>query len=68
MAVAKRKRSEPKVIKAKKTCCKSSPRCKRCPVVCKRLVTRGLAERRDDGIVVIAPTIKKKQMRAARAR
>jgi hypothetical protein len=56
------------VVKPKKKCCKDSPRCKRCPVVCKRLVVQGLAERRDDGMVAIAPDIKKKQLKAARAR
>ena len=36
---------EVRVVKAKKKCCKDDPRCKRCPVVCKRLVKAGLAER-----------------------
>jgi hypothetical protein len=56
------------LVKPKKKCCRDSPRCKRCPVVCKRLVKRGLAERRDDGIVVIAADITKKQYKVARAR
>jgi hypothetical protein len=34
-----------KPITTKKTCCKSSPRCKDCPVVWKRLAAAGLAER-----------------------
>ena len=34
-----------KAIKAKKSCCKSKERCKRCPVVCKRLEAMGYAER-----------------------
>jgi hypothetical protein len=34
-----------KVVKAKKRCCQSRPRCKRCPVVMKRLSRAGLAER-----------------------
>ncbi|MDX6683546.1 MAG: hypothetical protein QOG94_3585 [Solirubrobacteraceae bacterium] len=55
-------------VKPKKGCCKSNPRCKRCPVVTKRLVTRGLATRRKDGIVVLSPDTTKKQLRAARAR
>ncbi len=68
-SVAKaKKRSGPKVVKAKKGCCKSSPRCKRCPVVAKRLVKRGLATRRDDGIVVLVSDIRKKQLREARKR
>ena len=56
------------MVRPKKGCCKSNPRCKRCPVVAKRLVKAGLAERRADGFVVISPTIKKKQLKAARKR
>jgi hypothetical protein len=32
-------------LKVKKRCCKSAPRCKRCPVVAKRLERAGFAER-----------------------
>ena len=32
-------------LKVKKSCCKSKPRCKRCPVVAKRLAAAGYAER-----------------------
>ncbi|MFP5362457.1 MAG: hypothetical protein ACLGI5_06985 [Thermoleophilia bacterium] len=56
------------LIRPKKGCCRSDPRCRRCPVVVKRLVKRGHAERRDDGLVVISPTLKKKQLKAARKR
>ena len=56
------------LVKPKKGCCKSKPRCKRCPVVAKRLVKAGLAERREDGLVVISPDLKKKQLKAARKR
>ncbi|MEA2191075.1 MAG: hypothetical protein QOI73_1196 [Solirubrobacteraceae bacterium] len=55
-------------FKPKKGCCKSNPRCKRCPVVAKRLVIRGLARRKKSGIVVLAPSTTKKQLKAARAR
>ena len=55
------------VVKPRKRCCKSRPRCKRCPVVCKRLATQGLAHKRDDGRFVLAKEIRKKQIRAARA-
>jgi hypothetical protein len=55
-------------VKPKKRCCKSNPRCKRCPVVTKRLVIRGLAKRRKNGIVVISPKATKKQLKAARSR
>ncbi len=56
------------LVKPKKGCCKSDPRCKRCPVVIKRLVKEGHAERRRDGFVVFSPTLKKKQLKAARKR
>jgi hypothetical protein len=56
------------LVKPKKRCCKSNPRCKRCPVVAKRLVNRGLAERRPDGLVLIHAGVKKKQLKAARKR
>ncbi|HEX4364200.1 MAG TPA: hypothetical protein VHZ75_06575 [Solirubrobacteraceae bacterium] len=56
------------LVKPKKGCCKSNPRCKRCPVVTKRLVVRGLARKRSDGLVVILPGTTKKQLRAARKR
>jgi hypothetical protein len=55
-----------RVIKPKKRCCASSPRCKRCPVVCRRLAHAGLAERRDDGRYVLDPALRKKQLKAAR--
>jgi hypothetical protein len=58
----------PKLIKTKKRCCKSGPRCKRCPVVCKRLEKQGLAERVDLRVYRVAPDIKKKQLAAVRAR
>lgn len=56
------------LVRPKKRCCKSNPRCKRCPVVTKRLVTRGLAVKRPDGLVVISPKLTKKHMKAARKR
>ena len=37
-------------VKPKKTCCKSGPRCKRCPVVMKRLAKQGLAERDEEAL------------------
>ena len=56
------------LFKPKKACCRSNPRCKRCPVVAKRLVKQGLATRRADGIVVISSTAKKSRLKAARKR
>jgi hypothetical protein len=55
-----------KVVKPRKRCCKSRPRCKRCPVVCRRLERQGLATRRGDGRYVLAVTLRKKQLKAAR--
>ena len=55
-----------KLVKPKKRCCKSSPRCKRCPVVCKRLMVAGLAEKRDDGRYVLLVDVSKKRLKAAR--
>jgi hypothetical protein len=54
-------------IKTKKRCCKDRPRCKSCPVVCKRLETQGYTEREDRRhwrLIVIPP---KKVLKAARA-
>jgi hypothetical protein len=56
-----------RVIKPKRRCCKSKPRCKRCPVVCKRLQKQGLAERLGDGRYELSLTVKKKQLKKARA-
>jgi hypothetical protein len=54
-------------VKAKKKCCGSDPRCKRCPVVLKRLDRAGFAERvgRRSYIVEVVP---KKRMKKVRAR
>ena len=55
------------VVKTKKRCCKSRPRCKKCPVVCKRLMHDGLAERVDRRHYVLSVKLRKKQYKAARA-
>ena len=57
-----------KVVKPKKRCCKSGPRCKRCPVVCKRLAEQGLAKPRKDGRYKLDKDLRKKTLKAARAR
>jgi hypothetical protein len=57
-----------KLVKPKKRCCKSGPRCKKCPVVCKRLAKEGLAIKRDDGRYELPVKIRKKALKAARAR
>jgi hypothetical protein len=56
-----------KLVKTKKRCCKSRPRCKKCPVVCRRLEQQGLAERLELRIYLVSPKVKKKQLKAARA-
>ncbi|MEA2286221.1 MAG: hypothetical protein QOJ21_2264 [Solirubrobacteraceae bacterium] len=57
-----------KLVKTKKRCCKSGPRCKRCPVVCKRLAKQGLAERVELRVYSISGSVKKKDLKLARAR
>ena len=56
-----------KVVKAKTKCCKDDPRCKRCPVVLKRLSKEGLASREGDKYI-LAKDVPKKRVKAARAR
>ena len=56
-----------KAIKPKTSCCKSGPRCKRCPVVCKRLAVQGLAKKKD-GKFVLSKEVRKKDLKAARQR
>jgi hypothetical protein len=55
-------------VKTKKRCCKSGPRCKRCPVVCKRLAADGLAVRQDKRHYLVEIALPKKTLKAARAR
>ena len=54
-------------VKTKKKCCKSGPRCKKCPVVYKKLENQGLAERTGRRTWVVLD-VTKKQIKAARAR
>lgn len=54
------------VVRTKKRCCKDRPRCKRCPVVMKRLSSAGLAERTDMRTYVLSNTVRKKHIKAAR--
>jgi hypothetical protein len=56
------------VVKPKRRCCKSGPRCARCPVVMIRLESQGLAQRVPKGRYVVSGKVKKKQLKAARAR
>ena len=56
------------VVKTKKTCCRDDPRCKRCPVVLKRLADAGHAEREDRRTYVFPAKPPKKAQKAARGR
>lgn len=53
---------------AKKKCCKDKPRCKKCPVVLKRLADRGHADRQDLRTYLVDKKIPKKALKKARAR
>ena len=53
-------------VKAKSDCCKDKPRCKRCPVVLKRLERAGLAERVGGRKYALADGLTKKQLKAFR--
>jgi aldehyde:ferredoxin oxidoreductase len=54
-------------IRPKKKCCKDKPRCKRCPVVCKKLMRAGYLERAGSKYVVLE-IVPKAELKAARAR
>ena len=56
------------VKKPKAKCCKDGPRCKRCPVVLKKLAKAGYADKRSDGKYIIVELVPKKALKAARAR
>ena len=56
------------MVKAKRKCCKSNPRCKRCPVVFKRLEAAELAERVGKRRWTVSPELKKKTLKKARRR
>ena len=59
---------EYKLVMTKKRCFKSKPRCKKCPVVCKRLADDGLAVRESKRHYLVELGIGKKTLKAARAR
>ena len=61
------KTKAPKVVKAKTKCCKDKPRCKRCPVVLKKLEKAGHAKRVAPGRYVMID-VTAKALAAARAR
>jgi hypothetical protein len=55
-------------VKTKKKCCKSGPRCKRCPAALKKLERRGLATRVGKRSYIVALEATKKDIKAARRR
>ena len=57
-----------KLIKTKKKCCKSGPRCKRCPAAMKKLERRGLATRMGKRSYVVSLDATKSDLKAARRR
>ncbi|WP_129663072.1 hypothetical protein [Phytoactinopolyspora endophytica] len=54
-------------VKAKKKCCKSTPRCKSCPVVLKRLADAGFATRESKKRYLFGAKVPKKALTRARA-
>jgi hypothetical protein len=54
-------------VTTKKECCKDKPRCKRCPVVLKRLANAGLAERVDKRTYRVSDAVTKKELKAVRS-
>jgi hypothetical protein len=57
----------PEKLTAKSSCCKTSPRCKRCPVVCKRLERAGHLSRVSKRKWTVEVPVTKKLLKAARA-
>jgi DNA-binding transcriptional regulator PaaX len=56
----------PTAVITKKACCKDKPRCKRCPVVLKRLADAGLAERVGKRSYRLSDDLTKKDLKVAR--
>jgi len=55
-------------VKTKKKCCKSGPRCKRCPAAMRKLERRGLATKLGKRHYVVSLGATKQDLKAARAR
>ena len=53
-------------IRCKKKCCKSGTRCKKCPVVWKKLSRQGYAERTGKLHYVVIDVLPKRALKAAR--
>jgi hypothetical protein len=56
------------MVKAKRGCCSSKPRCKRCPVVLRRLEAEGYALRVTKRRFEVEAKVPKKVLRRARKR
>jgi hypothetical protein len=56
------------LVKTKKKCCQSGPRCKRCPAAMKKLERAGLATRTGKRHYVISVSATKKDLKRARRR
>jgi len=57
-----------RTVKTKKKCCKSGPRCKRCPAAMRKLERRGLATRTGKRSYLVSLEATKKDLKVARAR
>ena len=57
-----------RLVKTKKKCCKSGPRCKRCPAAMRKLEGQGLATRTGKRSYVISLEATKKDLKRARKR
>jgi len=55
-------------ITAKKRCCKDGPRCRKCPVVLKRLASDGYATRLGHRTYTIVEIVPKPALKSARRR
>ena len=54
------------VVRCKRKCCKSRPRCKRCPAVWKRLAKQDYAERESKLRYVVIDVVPKHAIKSAR--
>ncbi|HZH23461.1 MAG TPA: hypothetical protein VEY49_01030 [Solirubrobacteraceae bacterium] len=54
------------LVRCKGSCCKSRPRCKRCPTVWKRLAKQGYAEREGKLRYVVIDVMPKRVVKSAR--
>jgi hypothetical protein len=54
------------IIRTKKKCCNSAPRCKKCPVVWRRLARAGLVERVQGREFRVVAKVRTKDLKRAR--